>query len=122
MKPATPIFRIFDESKAREFYLDYLGFAVEFEHRFADDMPLYLGLRLGDCKLHLSEHHGDCTPGGAIRIEVENIQELLAELQGKGYRSLNPGIQKQPWGSLEMDLLDPFGNRLTMFETIDEER
>jgi hypothetical protein len=31
---AIPILRIFDETKAREFYLDFLGFSVEFEHRF----------------------------------------------------------------------------------------
>lgn len=29
-----PILRMFDEAKAREFYLDFLGFSVEFEHRF----------------------------------------------------------------------------------------
>ena len=31
---AIPILRMFDETKAREFYLDFLGFSVEFEHRF----------------------------------------------------------------------------------------
>ena len=31
----TPILRIFDIAKAREFYLDFLGFAVDWEHRFA---------------------------------------------------------------------------------------
>ncbi|MEC9103397.1 MAG: glyoxalase superfamily protein, partial [Pseudomonadota bacterium] len=29
-----PIFRSFDESTARAFYLDWLGFKVQFEHRF----------------------------------------------------------------------------------------
>ncbi len=42
--PATPIFRIFDEDLAREFYVGFLEFEVEFEHRFEDDLPLYLGL------------------------------------------------------------------------------
>lgn len=39
-----PILRMFDETKAREFYLDFLGFSVEFEHRFEADLPLYLGM------------------------------------------------------------------------------
>ena len=39
---ATTILRFFDESKAREFYIDYLGFKVDWEHRFANDMPLYM--------------------------------------------------------------------------------
>ena len=29
-----PILRIFDPGKAKEFYVDYLGFAVDWEHRF----------------------------------------------------------------------------------------
>ena len=39
---STPILRIFDEAKAREFYVGYLGFRIDWEHRFAPGMPLYL--------------------------------------------------------------------------------
>lgn len=38
----TPILRIFDEAKAREFYEGFLGFKVDWEHRFEPDLPLYL--------------------------------------------------------------------------------
>lgn len=104
LQPPTPIFRIFDESKAREFYVDYLGFQVDFEHRFADTMPLYMGISRGSCKIHLTEHHGDCCPGSSVRVEVDDIRSFLEELKARGYRFLNPGVQKQPWGSLETDL------------------
>ena len=30
----VPILRMFDEAKAKEFYVDFLGFAVDWEHRF----------------------------------------------------------------------------------------
>lgn len=60
----SPILRIFDEMKAREFYCGFLGFQVAFEHRFSEGMPLYLGLERSDLSLHLSEHHGDASPGG----------------------------------------------------------
>ncbi|RMT27270.1 hypothetical protein ALP51_00680 [Pseudomonas savastanoi] len=53
---AIPILRMFDERKAREFYLDFLGFSVEFEHRFEADLPLYLGISRNGLHLHLSEH------------------------------------------------------------------
>ena len=56
---STPILRIFDEARAREFYQDYLGFRIDWEHRFAPGMPLYLQVSRVDCVLHLSEHHGD---------------------------------------------------------------
>jgi hypothetical protein len=49
-----PVIRIFDEPKAREFYCGFLGFAVEFEHRFEPDLPLYLGLTRGGMRVHLS--------------------------------------------------------------------
>ena len=39
---ATPILRIFDIAKAREFYLEYLGYTVDWEHRFAPELPLYM--------------------------------------------------------------------------------
>ncbi len=43
-----PIFRFFDEKKAKEFYVEYLGFTISFEHRFDNDenSPLYFGLKL----------------------------------------------------------------------------
>src|SRR5690606_39115192 len=58
LKPAIPILRIFDEPKAREFYLEFLGFTVEFEHRFEANLPLYMGVRRSELRLHLSAHHG----------------------------------------------------------------
>ena len=116
---ATPIFRMFDVAKAREFYLDYLGFSVVFEHRFEDTAPLYMGLSKDGVNLHLSEHHGDCTPGSAIRIEVTGIDDFHSSLQAKNYPYLNPGIEEMPWGSREVSIKDPFGNRLTFFEGID---
>ena len=42
-----PILRIFDEAKAREFYLEFLGFAVDWEHRFTPDLPLYMQVFAG---------------------------------------------------------------------------
>ena len=35
-----PILRLFDEAVARAFYIDFLGFAVDWEHRFKPGLPL----------------------------------------------------------------------------------
>lgn len=35
----VPILRIFDIVKADEFYLGFLGFSVDWDHRFAPDAP-----------------------------------------------------------------------------------
>lgn len=109
----TPILRIFDEAKAREFYLGFLGFTADWEHRFEPGLPLYLQVSRGACVLHLSEHHGDCCPGAALRIDVDDIDGLHAELAGKQYGYARPGIDDTPWGSRELSVKDPFGNRLT---------
>ncbi len=107
----VPIFRSFDETKARAFYLDFLEFEVVFEHRFEPGFPLYMGVRLGDCVIHLSEHYGDCTPGGAVRIGCDDLDELCERLNAKQTNHARPGIVDQPWGR-DMTIADPFGNRL----------
>lgn len=98
------------------FYRDYLGFRVAWEHRFADDLPLYLEINRDGCVLHLSEHHGDACPGAAVRIQVERIHELDEELKGKSYRYARPSLDPTPWGTLELDIKDPFGNRVVFYE------
>ncbi|MEM1060044.1 MAG: glyoxalase superfamily protein [Verrucomicrobiota bacterium] len=114
----TPQLRIFDEAKARQFYLDYLGFALDWEHRFGPNMPLYCQVSRDGCTLHLTEHHGDATPGSGVCIQCGDLDAFLAELRGKDYRHLNPGIEKMPWGSRNLQLTDPFGNRLTFTNAI----
>ena len=108
-----PVFRVFEESKAKEFYVDFLGFNVEWEHRFEDGLPLYFEVSRGDVKIHLSEHHGDCCPGAAVRIHTDGLIELLEELNKKDYGFARPGIDDTPWGTKEISIKDPFGNRLT---------
>ena len=110
-----PILRTFDEAKAREFYVGFLGFTVDWEHRFEPELPLYCQVSRGACLLHLSEHHGDASPGSALRIEVEQLDELHAELTAKNYRYARPGIEQRPWGR-DMSITDPFGNRLVFSE------
>ncbi|MEQ9123023.1 MAG: glyoxalase superfamily protein [Alphaproteobacteria bacterium] len=113
---ATPILRSFDEAAARAFYLDFLGFTVEFEHRFAPDLPLYMAIRLGDCAIHLSEHYGDASPGARLRIPTADVAALAETLAARRSRHARPGAPvAQPWGDLELTLADPFGNRLTFF-------
>lgn len=116
----TPILRMFDIAKAREFYLDFLGFAVRFEHRFHDNAPLYMGIARDGCELHLSEHHGDGSPGAHIRVEVADIAALHRELTAKKYRYAGPGLEETPWRTWEVTVGDPFGNRLTFHEDMPE--
>jgi uncharacterized glyoxalase superfamily protein PhnB len=113
---AIPLIRIFDEAKAREYYLDFLGFTMEWEHRFEPGMPLYAQIRRGDLVLHLTGHHGDATPGSTVFVRVTDVDGLQRELVAKNYANLRPDVIELPWGRM-MELTDPFGNRMRWMES-----
>ncbi len=118
LSPAVPILRSFNELEAKDFYIRYLGFQVEFEHRFDPDAPLYMGIRRDGCVIHISEHHGDATPGARVRIEVPDVNRLLAEISERGHPRLRPGIFDQTWGDRELMITDPFGNTLVFWQPL----
>ena len=116
---AIPILRIFDIERARGFYVDWLGFTVDWEHRFHDDAPLYMQVSRDGLVLHLSEHSGDGTPGTVVYVTARGVAELHQELTAKPYRYLRPGLDEGHAGGPALNLLDPFGNRLRIEERDD---
>ena len=119
--PAVPILRIFDRPKAVEFYVDYLGFTLDWEHGGpADHSPLYAQVSRGAARLHLSEHHGDASPGGAALIPVADIADLHAQLHGRDYDYARPGIRDEEWGRV-MVVIDPFHNRIVFHQPVADE-
>ena len=114
-----PLFRIFDVAKAREFYLDYLGFALDWEHRFDDVAPVYMQISRGGCMLHLTEHYGDACPGSTIFVRVTGLEEFHRELTAKNYGYLRPGLEKTFHQSIQVQVADPFGNRIRFDETVE---
>lgn len=111
----APIMRIFDEEKAREFYVGFLGFTLDWEHRFGDNFPLYAQVSRAGLILHLSGHHGDGTPGATVFVAMRGIRDYHGELSGRRYRHMKPGIEEAPWG-LEMTVIDPFNNTIRFCE------
>jgi hypothetical protein len=114
-KQAIPIVRIFDVAKAHEFYLGFLGFSVDWKHRFGENMPLHMQVGRGELKLHLSEHAGDASPGANMVVQTKGLADFQRELSNKNYRYMKPGITSEAWGS-EMTVIDPFGNRIRFIE------
>lgn len=119
LRAGVPILRIFDVDRAREFYVDWLGFTVDFEHRFDDTSPLYMQVSRGELVLHLSEHSGDGTPGSVVYVTAHGVAELHRELRARPYRYLDPGLGTGPVGGDCLSLLDPFGNTLRIEERVD---
>jgi catechol 2,3-dioxygenase-like lactoylglutathione lyase family enzyme len=112
----VPVLRSFDEAKAREFYVGFLGFTVDWEHRFEPGTPLYMQVSRAGIVFHISEHHGDGSPGAHVRVIVKGVRELHAELIAKRYKNNRPGLENPPWGGTEMTVIDPVNNRITFAE------
>ena len=96
-----PVLRIFDIVKADEFYLGFLGFKVDWDHRFDENGPLYRQISRGNLVLHLSEHHGDGCPGARLRVMMDDVEAFHREISAKGYRYMRPGLETTPWGTIE---------------------
>jgi catechol 2,3-dioxygenase-like lactoylglutathione lyase family enzyme len=116
----VPVFRIFSLEKAREFYLDFLGFKIDWQHTFEPGAPVYMQVSRGGVVFHLSEHHGDGTPGTHAYVYMKGAAEFQRELIDKNYRHNRPGLQQQEWGMLEVAVVDPFNNRIVFGEPTDQ--
>lgn len=117
----VPVLRIFDAGRAREFYCDYLGCDVVFEHRFTPDSPLYMRVSRGEIELDLSEHHGDGTPGTVVWVATTGLKSWHRELRCRDrICSLRPSIDRASPGGPTMEVIDPFQNTLRICEPTED--
>lgn len=113
MSSVKPVFRIFDIEKALAFYVDWLGFTVDWEHRYEENFPLYMQVSMDDIVFHLSEHHGDATPGSKAFVEFTgSLPAYHRQLIDKNYKYNKPGLEEAPWGGQYVQVIDPFGNTI----------
>jgi len=120
MNPAflttIPILRIFDVTKAKNFYSGFLGFSVDWEHSLDEKSPVYLQISKSGLILHLTEHHGDCCPGSTVFVWMKGIKEFHASITSFGYGYMRPAIERTFYNSLCVEVTDPFGNRIRFNE------
>jgi hypothetical protein len=119
MSKIIPVMRIFDRSKTIEFYVDWLGFKINWEYA-PENSPTYLQVSLRDITIDLSEHHG-CTPGAEVSIEdFEGLEVYQAELMAKNYKYGKPGLRHPEWPpeTLALTVIDPFSNRIIFSEKV----
>jgi catechol 2,3-dioxygenase-like lactoylglutathione lyase family enzyme len=106
-----PQLRITNWERSRAFYVDGLGFAVDWEHRFAPGLPIFVQVTRDGLSLFLTEHAGDCKVGGAAYIEIDDVDAFDREIRSRGITPDGPP-EDAPWHTREMMLIDPDGNRL----------
>lgn len=99
MPTLVPILRIFDYAKALEFYVNWLGFAVDWADQ-PTEAPAYVQVSLAGVALNLSEHHGDCSPGARIRVvDFPRLAEYHQQLLAKNYRYNRPSLHVPSWNA-----------------------
>jgi len=113
-----PMLRIFDVAKAREFYVDFLGFQIDWEHTFDGTPPVFMQVSRGNLTFFLTEHHGDACPGSACFVWMTGLDEFHTEITGKDYPYMRPGIETTFYGSRQVTVLDPFGNKILFNEKV----
>jgi hypothetical protein len=114
IKSAIPVLRMFDEAKAKAFYLDYLGFEVDWESRFTPTAPLYMQIRLGGAIIHLNGHANEDAPISQVNIPVLGLQKYCDYLTAKGVGYPKPSVvdPRYQGRNTDMNIDDPFGNEL----------
>jgi catechol 2,3-dioxygenase-like lactoylglutathione lyase family enzyme len=120
IEKTIPVLRIFDYQKAIEFYIGWLGFEIVWEHHFEENTPVYMEVKKGDLTLHLSEHHGDGTPGTHVFIWGTGLKEFHQQLIAKKYKYNRPGIEQAFYGAWNVVVNDPFNNKISFNERVAE--
>ncbi|MGI8951684.1 MAG: glyoxalase superfamily protein [Chitinophagaceae bacterium] len=120
VQKVIPTLRIFDYNKAIEFYIGWLGFTIAWENRFEENGPVYMEIEKDGITFHLSEHHGDGTPGTNVFIWCTGIKKYHEELINKKYKYNRPGLKKAFYGALSFTANDPFNNKISFNEKIAE--
>ena len=103
MTKVVPFLRVADAEASAEWYAR-LGFTIDWRHRFAPHLPLFISLSNGDGQVFLSEHTGDARPDTLLYVYVEDVDAVAAEF--------GVGVELAPYDVREIELQDPDGNRL----------
>jgi len=103
-----PIFTVKDPAKARDFYVDKLGFKVLFEW----GSPItYLGLERNNVCVHLnSESNSRQEPGGgSISVITDEVDNLYAHCINQGVE-ITIAPDDRPYGLRDFGVKDVDGN------------
>lgn len=106
-----PQLRITDAKRSLAFYIDGLGFKVDWTHQFEPGFPLFIQATRAGQTIFLTEHSGECQVGGAVYFIVADAKSVHEEFERNGLIATNPPANT-PWGTCEFVMTDPDGNRL----------
>jgi uncharacterized glyoxalase superfamily protein PhnB len=121
LRDVIPILDVRDFDAALRFYVEGLGFKVEF--RYAEDPNNYAGVCRDDVSLHLQWQHDDEFQRGTagrlrVRIAVDDPDALFEEFRAAGVVPEGTQVRETAWGTREFGFRDPDGNGLTFYRDL----
>jgi catechol 2,3-dioxygenase-like lactoylglutathione lyase family enzyme len=113
----TPVFLMFDYPAALAFYVDWLGFRIDWEEQPGRNRT-YVQVSRGEIVLHLSSSPTDGCAGTTVRMEMKGLPAYYRRLTSTDQPPMHPVLGPAYWNNrvLEMEITDPFGNRLIFCE------
>jgi len=116
-----PILDVQHVEEALSYYVDRLGFEVDF--RYEKDPDNYAGVKRDDVRLHMQRqdaHHFQNGSAGRLRfrIPVSDPDTLHAEFRTMGVLDDDVEVHDTEWGTREFGFRDPDGNGLVFFRIL----
>jgi catechol 2,3-dioxygenase-like lactoylglutathione lyase family enzyme len=117
-----PVVGIRSWEQAREYYVDWLGFNLDWEWREAPGQPVIAMVTRDGLTLGLNEHE-DAATGSWLSLAVADIQSLADEWNGRRPGSVEV-VNGMPYEFPVVYLVDPFGNKIDVQQplTVEEEK
>jgi len=111
MHRVVPALRVVSYAASKPFY-ESLGFREQWTQQFESGMPTFASMAFDGMELFLTEHAGDCQPGGLVHFYVPDVDALYDDFLEYGV-----SVEREPNNDLGPDLrvmsvLDPDINRL----------
>ena len=100
-----------DVDRAKEFYVDRVGFHLDHDHTVSDDLRFVQLTPPGSaCSIAIGKGLTQIAPGGLdnLQMVVADADAVRAELVGRGVEASE--VDEQPWGRF-VYFTDPDGNR-----------
>lgn len=115
----TPVFQVTDYPQAMAFYVDWLGFSIDWEDR-PDTGGFYLQISRGAIVLHLTNYPDEGCRGSRALAEFTGLLVFHRLLLQKESAFALPPLQKTYWNDkvMQLELFDPTGNCLVLNEVI----
>jgi hypothetical protein len=113
----TPVFQILDYAVALDFYVEWLGFRIDWAQQPVKPYA-YVQVSRGDVVLHLSTNPDDCQPGSRVRALTWGLLSYYNQLLSKDQAYHSPTLLPASWSErvMEMEVFDPFGNCIVFCE------